>query len=159
MIVDGSALHIAAFDQNDSDLVYIYVPDYATNEAKGYTSMTVDAAGSVGNWTSIKIDKTSSHKYYNKPIIAYYNSSETGGHDAIKLAIPNAQTGSITEGIDSSKYTSTGWEYMTVPSVDAAQGGNNKFQRVCLDFDQDGDPVVGYLATNLEFGKQLPEAN
>lgn len=159
MIADGSALHIAAFDQNDSDLVYIYIPDYATTNPKGYTSMTVDAAGSVGNWTSIKIDKTADNKYYNKPIIAYYNSSETGGHDAIKLAIPNAQAGSVTAGIDSSNYTSTGWEYMTVPSVDAAQGGNNKFQRVCLDFDQDGDPVVGYLATNIEFGKQLPEAD
>ena len=135
---------------------YIYIPDYTDSN---YTSMTVDAAGSVGNWTSIKIDKIEGNKNYNKPIIAYYNSSETGGHDAIKLAIPNAQAGSVTAGIDSSNYTSTGWEYMTVPSVDAAQGGNNKFQRVCLDFDQDGDPVVGYLATNIEFGKQLPEAD
>lgn len=159
MTVVGTALHIAAFDQSNSDLVYIYVPDYATNNANGYSAMTVDAAGSVGNWTSIKIDKTADNKYYNKPIIAYYNSSETGGHDAIKLAIPNAQAGSVTAGIDSSNYTSTGWEYMTVPSVDAAQGGNNKFQRVCLDFDSDGDPVVGYLATNIEFGKQLPEAD
>lgn len=156
MIVDGNALHIAAFDQNNSDLKYIYVPSYSGTD---YTSMTIDAAGSVGNWTSINIDKTADHKYYNKPIIAYYNSSETGGHDAIKLAIPNAQAGSVTAGIDSSNYTSTGWEYMTVPSVDPAQGDNNKFQRVCLDFDQDGDPVVGYLATNIEFGKQLPEAD
>ena len=158
MAVDGKTLHIAAFDQNDSNLVYIYVPDYTTTATNAYTSMTVDAAGSVGNWTSIKIDKTANHTYTNKPIIAYYNSSETGGHDTIKLAIPKNTAGNITAGIDSKKYTSDGWEYMTIPSVDPAQGGNTKFQQVCLDFDSAGNPVVGYLATNLEFGKQKPEA-
>lgn len=93
--------------------------------------MIVDAAGSVGNWTSIKIDKTSSHPYYNKPIIAYYNATETGGRDTIKLAIANNVGGSVTDGIDpDTNYTSTGWEYMTVPSIDPAQvaiKSSNKF--------------------------------
>nr|MCR5725014.1 hypothetical protein [Treponema sp.] len=118
----------------------------------------VDAAGSVGNWTSIKIDETEGHPYYNKPVIAYYNSSETGGRDAIKLAVANNVIGSISAGVDSeTNYTATGWEYMTVPSVDPAQGGSPKFQQVCLDFDSAGIPVVGYLGTNLEFGKWLTE--
>ena len=156
MVIDSNGgIHIAAFDANDSDLKYIYLTSY---DAASYTQMTVDAAGSVGNWTSIKIDTNSSHPYYNKPVIAYYNATETGGRDAIKLAYANAEIGSITEGIDSSTtYTSTGWEYMTIPSVDPAQGGSQKFQQVCLDFDSNGIPVVGYLGTNLEFGKWLTE--
>ena len=150
MTIDGNGgIHIAAFDANGSDLKYIYLTAYNATE---YTEMTVDAAGSVGNWTSIKINGE------NKPVIAYYNATETGGHDAIKLAISNNTVGSVTAGINAATdYTATGWEYMTVPSVDPAQGGSQKFQQVCLDFDSSGNPVVGYLGTNLEFGKQLSE--
>ena len=147
-IDDNGGIHIAAFDANDSDLKYIYLTSY---DASSFTEMIVDAAGSVGNWTSIKIKN-------NVPYIAYYNATETGGRDAIKLAYANAAAGSITDGIDSStNYTASGWEYMTIPSVDPAQGGSQKFQQVCLDFDSSGIPVVGYLGTNLEFGKQLSE--
>jgi hypothetical protein len=46
---------------------------------------------------------------------------------------------------------------MTVPSLSPAQGGDTKFQSVCLDFDSSGTPVVGYLGTNLEFGKWFGE--
>jgi hypothetical protein len=154
-IDNNNGIHIAAFDANDSDLKYIYLTSY---NATSYTAMTVDAAGSVGNWTSIKIDTDFSHPYYNKPVIAYYNATETGGRDAIKLAYAKSEVGSVEEGIDSStNYTSSGWEYMTVPSVDPAQGGSLKFQQVCLDFDSNGLPVVGYLGTNLEFGKWFEE--
>ena len=157
MAIDSNGgIHIAAFDANDSDLKYFYLTSY---NASTFTEMTVDAAGSVGNWTSIKIDESdSSHPYYRIPVIAYYNSTESGGRETIKLAYANEQIGNITAGIDtSSGYTSTGWEYMTIPSIDPAQGSNQKFQQVCLDFDSNGIPVVGYLGTNLEFGKQRPE--
>ena len=158
MAIDASnGIHIAAFDVNTSDLRYIYMTAY---NAKTYTSMIVDAAGSVGNWTSIKIDTNSDHssKYYNKPVIAYYNSTETGGRDTIKLATANATIGSVTAGVDeSTNYTSTGWEYMTVPSITPAQGGNAKFRHVNLDFDAAGNPVVGYLGAYLEYGQQVSE--
>ncbi|WP_027728221.1 Ig-like domain-containing protein [Treponema sp. C6A8] len=149
MAIDSSnGIHIAAFDANNSDLMYIYMTAY---NAKTYTKMLVDAAGSVGNWTQIKIKN-------NKPYIAYYNSTETGGRDTIKLAYSNAAIGSISDGIDSStNYTSTGWEYMTVPSITPAQGGNVKFRHVNLDFDSSGTPVVGYLGSYLEYGKWLTE--
>ncbi len=54
-------------------------------------------------------------------------------------------------------YTTGAWEYMTVPALTPPQGGDPKFQNVCLDFDSSGIPVVGYLGTNLEFGKWLGE--
>ena len=54
-------------------------------------------------------------------------------------------------------YTTGAWEYMTVPSITPPQGGDPKFQNVCLDFDSNGLPVVGYLGTNLEFGKWFTE--
>ena len=150
MTVDtNGGIHIAAFDSNGSDLKYIYLTSY---DAEEFTEMTVDAAGSVGNWTSIKINNE------NKPVIAYYNATETGGRDAIKLAVANNIVGNVAAGVDATTdYTLTGWEYMTIPSIDPAQGGSQKFQQVCLDFDSDGRPVVGYLGTNLEFGKWLDE--
>ena len=46
---------------------------------------------------------------------------------------------------------------MTVPALTPPQGGDAKFQAVCLDFDSANRPVVGYLGTNLEFGKWLDE--
>lgn len=169
----NNGMHITGFDANDSDLYYMYV-GWNSTDHKPQTSLKkvrVDQYGSVGHWTQVRIDTTSTHassKYYNKPVIAYYNSTETGGRDSIKLAY---FTGAITDiasatekdptiqGVDSNGYTTGVWEYMTVPAITPPQGGDPKFQNVCLDFDEDGDPVVGYLATNIEFGKQLPEAD
>ena len=155
MCVDSSGhIHIAAFDAGDSDLVYIYMTSY---NATSYDAMTVDQYASVGNWTNINIDTTTGHKYYNKPIIAYTNATETGGRDAIKLAIANETVGENVAGVDGNNYTTGKWEYMTVPAITPPQSGSSKFRQVCLDFDSSGNPVVGYLGTNLEFGKWLTE--
>lgn len=156
MALDSSnGIHIAAFDANDSDLKYMYLPSY---DSTSLSTMTVDQSGSVGNWTQIKVDtKNTTNPYYNKPVIAYYNSTETGGRDSIKLAYANKTAGNINAGVDSDNYTTGEWEYMTVPAITPPQGGDPKFQNVCLDFDSTGRPVVGYLGTNLEFGKALDE--
>lgn len=166
--VDGKAVHIAAFDSFDSNLVYMYLPNY--NSAEGYKEVTVDQASAVGNWTQIKVKD-------GVPYIAYYNSTENGGRDGIKLAYPVAANGKTAvqnkenPGVDvkpgtayassgtgaATGYTTGAWEYMTVPAITPPQGGDPKFQQVCLDFDSDGRPVVGYLGTNLEFGKALDE--
>lgn len=157
MTVDGDSVHIAAFDAYDSNLVYMYIPSYNGTEIQ---KVTVDQSSSVGQWTQIKVKNS-------KPYIAYYNSTETGGRDALKLAYYDTEVSStltITNGADVTPGTSTGtgyttgdWEYMTIPSISAAQGGDTKFQNVCLDFDTYGIPVIGYLGTNLEFGKWLTE--
>lgn len=175
LAVDGNAVHIAAFDSFDSNLVYMYLPNY--NSAENYKAITVDQASAVGNWTKVKIKD-------GIPYIAYYNSTETGGRDCIKLAYPVAtnglteaenktaaqnkenpgvdvKPGSAYSAVDNKKaatgYTTGAWEYMTVPAITPPQGGDPKFQNVCLDFDTAGKPVVGYLGTNLEFGKWLDE--
>ena len=49
------------------------------------------------------------------------------------------------------------WDCMTVPTLTPAQGGTPKFKKVNLGFDTDGRPVVGYLGSNIEFGKWLDE--
>ncbi|OJF76449.1 MAG: hypothetical protein BKP49_07060 [Treponema sp. CETP13] len=152
MTIDSSDnLHIAAYDANDGDLRYMRVEDYKTATAPSF-DCTVDQAGSVGNWTQIKLNSS------DIPYIAYYNSTETGSHDAIKLAYANSAT--VTEGgVDDNDYTTGAWEYMTVPSITAAQGGSDKFKQVNLGFDSKGKPVVGYLGTNIEFGKWLDETD
>ena len=164
LALDGDAVHISAFDSYDSNLVYMYMPSYSGTDMQ---AITVDQASSVGNWTQIKVRN-------HIPYIAYYNSTETGGRDGIKLAMSNTAINgeiTVTSGTDNhpgtsrnaantgsaTGYTTGAWEYMTVPALTPPQGGDPKFQNVCLDFDNAGTPVVGYLGTNLEFGKWLSE--
>ena len=147
-IDNAGGIHISAFDAADSDLSYIYLSSYA---AGSYTHYTVDQFGAAGNWTQIKV-------HNGKPYIAYTNATENGQRDAIKLAYPVSSSSTAADaGVDSNGYTTGNWEYMTVPAITAPQGGDTKFQNVCLDFDSHGNPVVGYLGTNLEFGKALGE--
>ena len=154
--LDGNdGLHIAAYDATDGNLVYMYLPTYSS---RTFTQVTVDQASAVGNWTQVKVNSN------NIPYIAYYNSTETGSRDSIKLAYAKAAAGSVTAGVDvvpgqmtGTGYTLGGWEYMTIPAVTPPQGGNPNFQNVCLDFDSNGLPVVGYAASSLEFGKQRSE--
>ena len=146
MAIDSSNhIHIAAFDANKSTLRYIYLDNFNDTKPDEYT---VDASTSVGKWTQIKI-------HNGKPYIAYYNNAEDGQKESIRLAYLSSAT--VADGYDNSGYATGAWEYMTVPSLSPAQGGDTKFQSVCLDFDRNGLPVVGYLGTNLEFGKWLTE--
>ncbi len=161
VIDDSNGIHITASDSTDSDLIYMYMPSYNSSVLK---TLRVDQAFSVGTWTSIKVKGNAADGYI--PYIAYYNATETGSRDSIKLAYfadSDNMISTITQnqnnlqGVDSEGYTTGKWEYMTVPTITPPQGGDTKFRAVCLDFDSSGDPVVGYLATNLEFGKQLGE--
>ena len=132
MDIDSSnGIHIAAFDSNNGDLKYFYLDSYNATTLK---TALVDAAFSVGQWTQIKV-------HNNKPYIAYYNNSEAGQRSAIKLAVAKDNVGTV----------------MTVPTLTPAQGGTPKFKKVNLGFDTDGRPVVGYLGSNIEFGKWLDE--
>lgn len=149
----ANGIHIAAFDSSDSDLTYMYLPTY---NSTNLSVVTVDAAFSVGNWTQIKVREVGGNRI---PYIAYYNSSETGGRDSIKLAF--SKTGvtasNVPSGVDVSGNVTGNWECMTVPALTPPQGGSTMFKQVCLDFDSAGNPVVGYLGNNLEWGKWLNE--
>ena len=164
MTVDGfDCLHIAAFDATESDLIYYYVPyDSSTQEYGAPVGYYVDQYASVGNWTDIQVKGDTTNGYI--PYISYYNATETGNRQPLKLAylggdaitLDNYST-KLSEGVDSEGYTTGAWEYMSVPAITPPQGGDPKFQQVCLDFDSSGLPVVGYLGTNLEFGKWYTE--
>ena len=108
MAIDSSnGIHIAAFDASDADLKYFYLQSYSSTSL---TSMTVDAAGSVGHWTGIAIcTDTDNAELYGKPVISYYNSTETGTRESIKMAYPKAAIGSITAGVDSNRNPVVGY--------------------------------------------------
>ena len=150
----NNGIHMAAFDAGDSDLMYMYMPSYDSSTLK---TVRVDQASSVGNWTRIRIKD-------DVPYIAYYNSTEAGSREPIKLAyfantelsIDTAAESAI-QGVDGDNYTTGVWEYMTVPALTPPQGSDGKFKQVNLDFDSNGRPVVGYLGTTIEFGKALDE--
>ena len=150
----NNGIHIAAFDAGDSDLMYMYMPSYNSSTLK---TVRVDQASSVGNWTRIRMKD-------DVPYIAYYNSTEAGSREPIKLAyfadtensISSADVAEI-QGVDGSNYTTGKWEYMTIPALTPPQGSDGKFKQVNLDFDSNGRPVVGYLGTTIEFGKALDE--
>ncbi len=141
-------IHIAAFDSSDSDLTYFYIDRYDSTVC---LQEKIDQANSVGQWTRIALNSE------NIPYIAYYNSTETGSRESIKLAYANSVGASSKAGVDSNGYTTGSWEYMTVPAINPPQGGDSKFKNVNLGFDTEGTPVVGYLGTNIEFGKWLSE--
>ena len=151
MAIDaGNRLHIAAFDAIDSVLKYIFIPDYRASDVY---CITVDQYGSVGNWADIKLSD-------GTPYIAYYNATETGGRDSIKMAYAkNAVTAAVDvkAGVDTNGYTTGNWEYRTVPAIDPPQGGSVKFQKVNLGFRSDGNPVLGYLGNNIEFSYPVGE--
>lgn len=149
----ANGIHIAAFDSSDSDLSYMYLPAY---NSTNLSVVTVDAAFSVGNWTQIKVRESGGNRI---PYIAYYNSSETGGRDSIKLAFckTGVTASNVPSGVDANGNVTGNWECMTVPALTPPQGGSTMFKHVCLDFDSAGIPVLGYLGTNLEFGKWLGE--
>ncbi len=164
MTVDGfDCLHIAAFDATESDLIYYYVPYDSTEMTYGTpVGYYIDQYASVGNWTDIQVKGDTTNGYI--PYISYYNATETGNRQPLKLAYFNGTAITLTnystalkEGVDESGYTTGNWEYMTVPAITPPQGGDPKFQNVCLGFDSDGVPVIGYLGTYLEFGKEYPE--
>jgi hypothetical protein len=154
MVNDGNSLHIAAFDETDGDLKYIYVPDFTSSASGNVKVVSVDQFGMVGYWTSIKLKPET-----NIPYIAYYNASETGSRDSIKIAwlkVPVANAD--IRGVDDNGFTTGNWEFSTVPARDAPSGGTPRFQRVNLDFKTNGDPILGYLATNIEFSYPVGEA-
>jgi len=144
-IDDQDRLHIAAFDLSASDLCYILVENFAGSA--NVTSARVDQYGSAGFWTDIKVRD-------NTPYIAYYNSVETGTREAVKIAWAKnmvTDAASVKSGVDSEGYTTGNWEYRTVPTVDPTPGSDPRFQKVNLQFRLNGDPVLGYLGSNIEF--------
>jgi len=168
MVMDGDAVHIAANDANNGDLMYIYIPSYT---GTSYRAVAVDKFGSTGNWTDIKL-RPGTTGTTAVPVIAYLNMADIGSRDSNKVAWLKAGIGStptntvsgIPDGADANGYTTGGWEYMTIPAVNAPQGGSDKFQKVNLGFRDEGTtasprytPVIGYLGTNLEFGYPIWE--
>ncbi|HPY88822.1 MAG TPA: hypothetical protein PLG34_12655, partial [Spirochaetota bacterium] len=151
MAIDaGNGIHIAAFNATDADLTYIYVPNHTVNSK---AVATVDAYGSIGQWTQIKMRG-------NVPHIAYYNSTETGTRESIKYAYANfnvTAVGDVLPGVDAGNYTTGNWEYMTIPALTPPQGGIPKFKQVNLDFHSSGRPVFGYLGTFIEFSMPVAE--
>jgi hypothetical protein len=64
--------------------------------------------------------------------------------------------GNVQAGVEDG-FTTGNWEYFNVPAITPPQGGSLMFKQVNLDFDSANRPVLGYLGTNLEFGKWLGE--
>jgi len=131
-----------------ADLKYIYLDSY--NDSTPDIAR-VDAYHSVGLWTDIQVDSS------GIPYIAYYNNSENGTVDSIKLAYFLGSLPTVTDGVDGSGNITGNWECMTVPVTGVPRGGLPQFNRVSLGFDASGDPLLGYLADDIEYSRMLPE--
>jgi hypothetical protein len=149
---DGNALtddplHIAAYDSGDGDLRYIHMTSYADASPQ---VVRVDANNSVGIYTSILVQG-------GKPWISYYNNSENGTRDSIKLARYLGSMVTIADGASSDGYATGQWETLTVPVITPPQGGLTKFLWVNLGFNTASDPILGYAASSIEASRRLPE--
>ncbi len=140
-------IHIAAYDTGSADLRYIYLTSYTDAVQK---VARVDAMNSVGIYTDIKV-------LAGKPWIAYYNNSENGTRDSIRLARFNGTLPTVTDGANVDGTVTGNWEAMTAPVNTVPQGGLTKFTRVNLDFNSSGHPIVGYSASSIEHTRLLPE--
>jgi large repetitive protein len=142
-----NSIHIAAQDSLEGDLVYMKVDTY---NSTAVNTFLVEAYKNVGSWADIKVNNA------GVPYIAYYNKSDAGSKDTIKLAwLKNA---TVSAGVDSNGVTGA-WEAVTVPANDSPQGDRKEFQRVNLGFNSANNPVVGYLANDIEWSQYLPELN
>ncbi|MCF6334463.1 MAG: Ig-like domain-containing protein [Spirochaetales bacterium] len=150
---DGNSLtddpiHLAAYDTVNADLRYIYLNSYTDTTPD---SARVDAVNSVGIYSDIKV-------LNGVPYISYYNNSENGTRDSIKLAKFNGDPAvSVSDGASLDGLFTGDWDVMTVPVNTVPQGGLLKFLKVNLDFNLNGDPLLGYSADNLEYSVLLTE--
>jgi hypothetical protein len=141
-------IHIAAYDTVNADLKYLYLESYSDTTAD---TARVDSINSVGIYSDIKVNG-------GIPYIAYYNNSENGTRDSIKLAkLNDSYSGSETDGANLTGEFTGLWDVMTVPVNTAPHGGLSKFSKVNLDFNSSGVPVLGYAADNLEYSVPLDE--
>jgi large repetitive protein len=141
-------IHIAYYDSADADLKYIYLDSYVDTTP---SIARVDAYHSIGPWTDIRTTAA------GVPSIAYYNNSENGTRDSIKLATYLGSLPTVSDGVDGSGAVTGSWECLTVPTRDVPQGGLPQFNRVNLGFDASSDPTLGYLADAVEYSNYLPE--
>jgi len=147
-------IHIAAHDSSGADLTYIRLDSYESDrDTSGeIIEVTVDANLSVGIWTDIAVNDSGT------PYIGYYNNSQTGTKDSVKVAWFLGDSSTATDGFDYTTDEVTGtWEFMTIPANDQPAGGIVQFKRVNIGFDSSDDPVVGYLANDIEYARFLPE--
>jgi hypothetical protein len=141
-------IHIAYYDSASADLKYVYLDSYSDTTPD---IARVDAYNSVGLWTDIQVDGS------GIPTIAYYNNSENGTVDSIKLAYFLGTLPTVTSGVDGSGNVTGNWEFLTVPVTDVPRGGLPQFNKVSLGFDTSDTPVLGFLADDIEYTSPLPE--
>jgi hypothetical protein len=151
MVIDSSGrVHISAYDSSNAALSYILMSSIDDDTP---TVVTVDTFNSVGYFSEIKLDGS------GQPWIAYYNSSETGTRNALRLA---SYSGSLVEasleaGVDENDYATGAWEIRTIPVGSVPQGSQSSFLKVNLGFDTNDNPIVGYMGDSLEYSVPLDE--
>ena len=149
LAVDGSDhIHIAYYDSASADLKYIYLDSYLDTVPD---VVRVDAYHSVGLWTDIEVSSA------GVPYIAYYNNSENGTGDSIKLTHYLSALPPVLDGVDGSNNITGLWESLTVPVRNVPRGGLPQFNRVNLEMNNGGEPVLGFLADDVETSVRLPE--
>jgi len=148
MTIDPNGrIHIAAYDSSTASLGYILMDSFDDSTPE---VVTVDTFNSVGYYTDIQIGPD------GLPWIGYYNVSETGTRDALRVARYLGTPGTALEGVDSQDFVTGNWEVETVPVASVPNGANSSFLRVNLGFTTAGVPILGYAGTGLEYSQPLP---
>ncbi len=144
------SLHVAAYDSSVAGLTYFYLTGFSDTTPE---AVAVDTNNSVGIWTDIVVSDTGT------PHIAYYNNSENGTRESIKIASANHDVSAgLLPGVDTDGYVTGSWDFATVPVDTVPQGGIPQFNRLGIALrPSDGEPLIGYLGDGIEYTVRLAE--
>ena len=127
-------VYLAYYDTGNSSLKYAYYGGIGTcGEGNAWICSTVDSAGTVGLFTSIKAPQSAT----GHPRIAYYN--QTTGN--LKYATP-ASGGNCGGGA---------WDCMNVDSVGAGLSQTG----ISMALDKNGYPIIAYMDASVDLAPSM----
>ena len=102
MKIEGSTLHLAAYQESEGNLVYIRGSWNGTAYSFTAEPVAVDSIGSVGQWCDIALDAA------GRPVVSYIDASNVETYKGLKVA--------NLRGAATDPELQANWEYATVPA-------------------------------------------
>ena len=138
MKIQGTTLHIAAYQESDGNLMYIRGTWDGSTYHFTADPVAIDSLGSVGQWCDLALDAG------NRPLVSYIDASNVETYKGLKVAYLR---GSATD-----PEVQANWEYATVPANAAVSSA-----RTGLEMLGGASPTRGTATMSIGFAGQYFE--